>query len=934
MLSIEQEMRQQELSWPGTGRKSDSGMCRLNRVIESDYCEAVDTVALVSNIDVAETAETPRQLRRGFHIDVNVFTSESAVGWRLTGFYGAAEASYRMVGWDTLKALSRQSDAPWVRSSHGAIEDNTLRQRLDKEVGENTQFRFDARWLQSDSCKDVIAQTWEDRVEGDAHLILWKKIQRCRAGLLRWKRAEFDQAIQEAHRLEERYTRLAKGRLTTAVYQEMRDIQAKLTEHETHEMLRWQQRSKEHWLANGDGNTKYFHSRASTRKRHNTISRLKDSAGRWQTMEEDIQGVLLHHYQSVFASNNPADASIDEVGSAIPRRVTPEMNDQLRQPFTSTEVKHTLFGMFPYKSPGPDGMSPVFFQKFWSIVGVDVSNSVLRILNEHALLYKMNHTHVVLIPKCDNPETASQLRPIVYVSSRSKKCFVALKLDMSKAYDRVEWSFLRRVLLRLGFEKALSCLIQQAERQGELQGIKISQEAPSISHLLFADDTLLFCEATAAQIGAIRNILDRYATASGQEVNFSKSSMVIRGAIQQEEKLRLARQLGVRLEMARDRYLGLPVVSGKSRKVLFQNIRDRFFTRINGWNGKLLSQARKGGLIKSVLQSLPTYAMSCFRLPDYLLQDMEKMMRDFWWHSRGDKRVHWVAWRRMCRSVGEGGMEFRNLRAFNIALLAKQGWRIITKPTSLLSRVLRARYFPYCSFWEASVGSRPSLTWRSILWARGVLRVGCETRVTTDNPKAARIVWKPSKKGLFSVRSAYKTVAEMDARVVASSSRQFPFLAEGCEKFWKHLWRLVIPPRVRIQVWRFCHEAVPTMDNLAKRHQGLDTSCARCGAVETIKHVLWDCHFTRIVWALSNIPTSKLDVWTEGTAAWISLVIQDLDSKEGERFAVICWALWQNRNKKRMEGLDQEPLRVIMNALSLLSQYQEVRHKLRLSICV
>ncbi|KAL0433785.1 UNVERIFIED_CONTAM: putative mitochondrial protein [Sesamum latifolium] len=168
--------------------------------------------------------------------------------------------------------------------------------------------------------------------------------------------------------------------------------------------------------------------------------------------------------------------------------------------------------------------------------------------------------------------------------------------------------------------------------------------------------------------------------------------------------------------MAHDRYLGLPTVTGMSRKVLFQNIRDHSFTWINGWNSKLLSQAGKGVLIKSVLQSLPTYAMSCFRLPDYLLQDMEKMMRDFLWHSRGDKRVHWVVWRKMCRSVGEGGMGFRNLRAFNIALLAKQGWRVMTKPTSLLSRVLRAKYFPHCSFWEAPVGSHPPLRGEVYFW--------------------------------------------------------------------------------------------------------------------------------------------------------------------------------------------------------------------------
>ncbi|KAL0416341.1 UNVERIFIED_CONTAM: putative mitochondrial protein [Sesamum latifolium] len=755
----------------------------------------------------------------------------------------------------------------------------------------NTQFHFDARWLQSAGCQVAIEEAW-----GTGWMAMLIKFYGRKS-----KNAELGYSNGNGQSL------INPSRIGDSWR----------SDYETREMLRWQQRSKEHWLANGDGNTKFFHSRASARKRHNTISCLKDSEGRWQDTEEGIQEILLQHYRSVFAFAHPSDASIDEVVLAIPRRVTPEMNAQLRQPFTTTEVKQALFGMFPFKSPGPDGMSPIFFQKFWNTVGTDVNNSVLRILNEHALLYKMNYTHVVLIPKCDNPELVSQLRPIslcnvvlkiaskcianrlktfelnhfLKVSTRIKKGFAALKLDMSKAYDRVEWSFLRRVLLRLGFEsefvglimllvttvsysltlngapfgyfrpeqgirqgdplspylfifcaEAFSCLIQQAELQGTLQGIRVSPEAPSVSHLLFADDTLLFCEATKMQVGTIRSILDLYARASGQEVNFSKSCMSISGTISQEEERRLAGRLGVRLVVSHDRYLGLPAVAGRSRKALFQNIRDYFFTRINGWNSKLLSQAE------------------------------------------AIKRVHWVAWRKMCRPIVEGGMGFRVLKAFNIALLAKQGWRVVSNPTSLLSRVLKAKYFPGCSFWDALVGRRPSLTWRSILLARGVLEVGCEHHALPNNPGRETGVWKPSKKGLFSVRSAYKVAVDLDARGIASSSRSYP-MAEGCATFWQRVWAFVVPPRVRVQVWRFCHEAIPSMDNLAKRHQGVDTICVFCKEAETIKHVLWECHFATM-----------------------------------------------NQNKKRMEGLDQEPLKVVRNALNLLFQYQDVRNKIKLGI--
>ncbi|KAL0312842.1 UNVERIFIED_CONTAM: hypothetical protein Sradi_5683500 [Sesamum radiatum] len=114
------------------------------------------------------------------------------------------------------------------------------------------------------------------------------------------------------------------------------------------------------------------------------------------------------------------------------------------------------------------------------------------------------------------------------------------------------------------------------------------------------------------QLDEVQNILEAYTRASRQVVNLSKSSMVVSGAIWDEHKRRLADRLGVRLVTSHDRYLGLLAMAGRSRSVLFHNIRDRFCGRINGWNDKLLSQAGKGVLIKSVQQFLPTYAMSCF----------------------------------------------------------------------------------------------------------------------------------------------------------------------------------------------------------------------------------------------------------------------------------------------------------------------------------
>lgn len=142
-----------------------------------------------------------------------------------------------------------------------------------------------------------------------------------------------------------------------------------------------------------------------------------------------------------------------------------------------------------------------------------------------------------------------------------------------------------------------------------------------------------------------------------------------------------------------------------------------------GGGAKTLSSAGKEVLIKAVLQSIPTYIMSCFLLTGYLIKKVESAIRAFWWGS-GESRNLCGSLGRLCAGRRNRGLGFRDLHAFNIALLAKQDWRLLLYPDSLMARVFQARYYPHGSILGANLGTRPSATWSSIFKARSLLVQG------------------------------------------------------------------------------------------------------------------------------------------------------------------------------------------------------------------
>ena len=179
-----------------------------------------------------------------------------------------------------------------------------------------------------------------------------------------------------------------------------------------------------------------------------------------------------------------------------------------------------------------------------------------------------------------------------------------------------------------------------------------------------------------------------------------------------------------------EKYLGLPTLVGRAKKRSFIYLKERVWKKLQGWKEKLLSIAGREVLIKAVIQAIPTYTMSCFKLLKGLIKELEVLIRKFWWrYSNDSRKVHWVSWERLCEAKEVGGMEFKEIKKFNEALLAKQVWRMMHNSDFLCFRVFKARFFPNCSILDAKDSNSGSYAWKSILGARDVIKKGMVWRI-------------------------------------------------------------------------------------------------------------------------------------------------------------------------------------------------------------
>ena len=162
---------------------------------------------------------------------------------------------------------------------------------------------------------------------------------------------------------------------------------------------------------------------------------------------------------------------------------------------------------------------------------------------------------------------------------------------------------------------------------------------------------------------------------------------------------------------------------GRAKLACFDGIKDHIEQRVQGWKERFLSWAGKELLLKVVAQVIPTFTMSCFLLPKKWCEEANLIMAKFrWGQTKLEKKIDWLKWDKLFKAKEVGGIGFKDLHSFNVALLAKQGWRLSHISNSLSYCMMKANFFPSCHFLHAKLRSNPSFLWRNILGARDIVR--------------------------------------------------------------------------------------------------------------------------------------------------------------------------------------------------------------------
>ncbi|KAG8369712.1 hypothetical protein BUALT_Bualt14G0042400 [Buddleja alternifolia] len=282
----------------------------------------------------------------------------------------------------------------------------------------------------------------------------------------------------------------------------------------------------------------------------------------------------------------------------------------------------------------------------------------------------------------------------------------------------------------------LSTIIhRRAEASNVFHGIKISRGSPSISHVMYADDLLIFGKTNDHNVDGIAEVISVYEQWSGQLVSTEKTVVHFSKKVSRNVRHSVCGKLGFQECNHKIKHLGLPFCKPATRCRDFSELIERVEKKLSSWKAKCLAHAGRNVLVKSVAQSLPVYFISLYNIPRLVCDRIDKIMRNFWWGDKDENtHIHLRSWDFICSPKEFGGLGLRRTRDMNISMVSKLAWKMCEDRPILWVNLLKAKYLRGVHFMDQNETPRTSSKiWKSIMASKVSIRKGLLFSISTQS---------------------------------------------------------------------------------------------------------------------------------------------------------------------------------------------------------